>query len=262
MSSPIRLPRSVWFLALAVVIAAMQSTLSKRGCHCWTSSRSSSTARKRSSVRTYSVNYDPDNLFKGTAPRSGLIERRLLNKQMDKDKEFAKAVQIAGDEDRKKVLLRRQSRTPPTDHIELVEFFLNTDAEDMEFEVARCRPQLTADFFKQLDTMVGQERFAAKPDQDRLAELETLRQYLEEGKEAVDKAVQANISAVDRMKKLLSAKDKKAMILEMAEANEIDVALMDLLQQNIDAARMAAQEEPAQFMEKVKQAAAKFLVTQ
>eukprot|EP00879_Flechtneria_rotunda_P015368 GHRR01016066.1.p1 GENE.GHRR01016066.1~~GHRR01016066.1.p1 ORF type:complete len:190 (+),score=61.71 GHRR01016066.1:669-1238(+) len=132
----------------------------------------------------------------------------------------------------------------------------------LQFEVARCRPQLTADFFKQLDTMVGQERFAAKPDQDRLAELETLRQYLEEGKEAVDKAVQANISAVDRMKKLLSAKDKKAMILEMAEANEIDVALMDLLQQNIDAARMAAQEEPAQFMEKVKQAAAKFLVTQ
>jgi hypothetical protein len=62
-----------------------------------------------------------------------------------------------------------------------------------------------------------QERFAAKPDEERLIELETLRQYLEEGKEAVDIAVASNISAVERMKKLLTAPDKKAMILEMAE---------------------------------------------
>lgn len=131
----------------------------------------------------------------------------------------------------------------------------------LQFEVARCRPQLTAEFFKQLDNLVGQERFAPKPDEERLAELETLRQYLEEAREAVDKAVQANISAVDRMKKLLSAPDKKAMILEMAEANEIDVALLDLLQSNIEAARAAGQDQAVQFMEKVKNAAAKFLVT-
>jgi hypothetical protein len=62
-----------------------------------------------------------------------------------------------------------------------------------------------------------QERFAAKPDEERLVELETLRQYLEEASEAVDKAVASNISAVERMKKLLTAQDKKAMILEMAE---------------------------------------------
>jgi hypothetical protein len=30
------------------------------------------------------------------------------------------------------VLLRRQSRSPPTDHVELIEFFLNTQADDME----------------------------------------------------------------------------------------------------------------------------------
>jgi hypothetical protein len=33
--------------------------------------------------------------------------------------------------------------------------------------VARCRPQLTAEFFKQLDTLVGQERFSPKPDEVR-----------------------------------------------------------------------------------------------
>jgi MFS superfamily sulfate permease-like transporter len=86
-------------------------------------------------------------------------------------------------------------------------------------------------------------------------------QYLEEASAAVDKAVELNITAVERMKKLLTAKDKKAMILEMAEANEIDVALLDLLQQNIEAAKEAGQQEAVNFMEKVKQAAAKFLVT-
>jgi hypothetical protein len=45
------------------------------------------------------------------------------------------------------------------------------------------------------------------------------------------------------------------------QANEIDVALTDLLQQNIQAAREAGQEEPAKFMEKVRQAAMKFSVT-
>lgn len=45
------------------------------------------------------------------------------------------------------------------------------------------------------------------------------------------------------------------------QANEIDVALLDLLQQNIQAAREAGQEEPAKFMDKVRQAAMKFMVT-
>lgn len=130
-----------------------------------------------------------------------------------------------------------------------------------QFEAARCRPQLTAEFFKQLDTLIGNERFAAKPDQERLAELETLRQYLEEATEAIDKAVASNISAVERMKKLLTSQDKKQCILDMAAANEIDVALLDLLQQNIDAAKAAGQADAAQFMEKVKQATAKFLVS-
>lgn len=93
---------------------------------------------------------------------------------------------------------------------------------------------------------------AAQRSEERLAELELLRQYLEEASEAVDKAVAATSTAVERMKKLLGAKDKKAMIIEMAEANEIDVPLMDLLQQNIEGARSVGQEEAANFMEKVR----------
>lgn len=40
--------------------------------------------------------------------------------------------------------------------------------------------------------------------------------------QVIDNAVTNTASAVDRMKKLLTSRDKKATILEMAEANEID----------------------------------------
>jgi hypothetical protein len=89
-------------------------------------------ARTYRSLRVHATSYDPENLFAGSAPRQGLIERRLMQKQMETDKEFAKAVAMARDDDQKKVMLRRQSRQPPTDHVELVEYFLNTQADDME----------------------------------------------------------------------------------------------------------------------------------
>ncbi len=43
--------------------------------------------------------------------------------------------------------------------------------------------------------------------------------------------------------------------------NEIDNGLLDLLQENIDAAKAAGQPEPAQFMEKVRDAAKKFVMS-
>ena len=56
-----------------------------------------------------------------------------------------------------------------------------------------------------------------------------------------DSVNQGVASVIDRMKKLLMAKDKKQMILDMAAANEIDVALVSLLQQNIQTAEAAGQ---------------------
>lgn len=94
-----------------------------------------SKARARRSLRVYAVNHDPENLFKGLPVAEGIIERRMMSKQMQTDKQFAAMVTAAQNDDRKKLLLRRQSRTPPTDHIELVEFFLNTEADDMEVRV-------------------------------------------------------------------------------------------------------------------------------
>ncbi len=45
-----------------------------------------------------------------------------------------------------------------------------------------------------------------------------------------------------------------------AECNQIDEPLLNLLKQNADAARAAGQPEPAEFMEKIRDAARKFLI--
>ncbi|KAJ9522404.1 hypothetical protein QJQ45_008303 [Haematococcus lacustris] len=224
---------------------------------------------------------DPEELYKGI-PVSNVIQRRMMKKQMEVDKEFAKAMNSASDELRKEALLRRETRRPPGTHEELVEYFLNTLAEDLEHEVAKYRPRLTPDFFhRYLDSVLGAERFAAKPDEDKLAELDLLRSYLAQASAAVDatgqlaelfmagavllvlacSCVSATTSAADRLKTLLSAKDKKAMILEMAANNQIDQPLMMLLDQNIQMARDAEQNDAAAFMEKVKQACAKYLIS-
>lgn len=56
------------------------------------------------------VNHDPDDLFKGIPLKSGLIDRRMMTKQMEVDKDFAKAMATASDDLKKEQLLRRQSR--------------------------------------------------------------------------------------------------------------------------------------------------------
>eukprot|EP00882_Tetradesmus_deserticola_P027750 GHRQ01030859.1.p1 GENE.GHRQ01030859.1~~GHRQ01030859.1.p1 ORF type:complete len:114 (-),score=3.38 GHRQ01030859.1:650-991(-) len=112
----------------------MTPTLLRNCCHSKASlgRRAVSVTRSKRALHVCATSYDPENLFAGSAPRQGIIERRLMSKQMETDKEFAKAVSMARDDDQKKVMLRRQSRQPPTDHVELVEYFLNTQADDME----------------------------------------------------------------------------------------------------------------------------------
>lgn len=204
------------------------------------------------------VEWDPEKVL--GPPGSGHIERRLMEKRVQTDKKFAAEVRRVSDQASKIVLSRRLSRSPPDDDYDLIEFFLDTPAEDMEFEAARCRPRLSRDFFAVLDKLLGAERFAPKPDEDRLAELEALRTYLTDAAAAVDATIAQTASAAERMRALLSSKDKKEMILEMAGRNEIDQPLIDLLKQNIEAARAAEQPEAAGFMEKVMMAASKFLV--
>ena len=50
--------------------------------------------------------------------------------------------------------------------------------------------------------------------------------------DAVDKAAKQTGNVVDRLKKLLAAKDRQMMILEMVGKNEIDRPVVEVLDQN------------------------------
>ena len=108
--------------------------------------------------------------------------------------------------------------------------------------------------------LAGIEKLSTAPDEERLAELEILRDYLTEAVEAVDKATKQVSEAPVRLKKLLESQDKKETLREMAANGEIDQSLMDLLEQNIEGAKDAGRDDVVQFMTKIRQAAGKFMI--
>lgn len=183
-----------------------------------------------------------------------------MQQRISTDKEYAASFEKLQAKLKEELDAKREARKIPEDDHDLVDYFLDTEAMEMDYEVARCRPRVTADFFALLDRKIGVERFSTQPDEDRLAELEALRDFLKETTAAVDQVVTSMTAPQDRMKKLLQAKDKKAMLLEMAGSGEIDQPLFDLLQQNIDTAREAGQQQAADFMEKVLVAAKRYAV--
>ena len=75
----------------------------------------------------------------------------------------------------------------------------------------------------------------------------------------VDQTTRAMLSPLERLTKLLNAPDKRAMILEMVDNDELDLNLMALLKTNINTARQGGAEDAAVFMEKIYKAAAKFV---
>lgn len=217
-------------------------------------------SRSRRALQVNATSWDPEGLFR-TGPQSGIIDRKLIGQRMATDQEYKAQVATFITQQKEERQQRRDARTPPTDNYDLVEYFLDMDTEDMEYEVARCRPQLNKDFFAVMDKLVGVQRLSTQPDEERLAELDTLREYLKNATEAVDNATAAVSAAPERLKKLLMSKDKKGTLLEMAGAGEIDQALIDLMEQNIAGATAAGQEEAAEFMKKVQQATMRYLIT-
>lgn len=74
-----------------------------------------------------------------------------------------------------------QARKLPQTHAEAVEFFLETESEEMEFEVARCRPMLTEHFFSALQQMISVSIISFFPvqntDQCQLVHRHAKQQY-------------------------------------------------------------------------------------
>jgi hypothetical protein len=57
---------------------------------------------------------------------------------------------------------RRAETEIPTNPGMLVEFFLNSSAEDIEYFIAKARPQLDSNFFAALDSALGRQRCACQ----------------------------------------------------------------------------------------------------
>lgn len=203
---------------------------------------------------------DPEGIL--AAPQGGHIARRSMDRAIAENKELAEQVEKERVKAREELLAARESRAPPTaGGRALVDYFLDTDADEMEFEIARCRPLVDTAFLQFLDSEIGGLRFATTPNEDALAELEMLRDVLKDGIAAVDANAAALKAPAERLRKLLTAPDKKAALLAMAEANELDAPLITLLQQNVDAAKAAGNVDAVAFLEKVRDAARKFVIT-
>jgi hypothetical protein len=56
---------------------------------------------------------------------------------------------------------RLQGRKQPESHSELIEYLLDTESEEMTFEVARCRPLLTEEFTDYLRSQIGEDSCAS-----------------------------------------------------------------------------------------------------
>ncbi|GKA64547.1 RNA-directed DNA polymerase, eukaryota, reverse transcriptase zinc-binding domain protein, partial [Tanacetum coccineum] len=216
---------------------------------------------------------DPEGIL--GPPSTGHLARREFQRRLEHDAEAREDYQRQLLEEKERRRKLRESRRVPENNSQLVEYFLDTEAQELELEIARMRYKLTDEFFNHLKFELGQLRFAVQKTEfelgqlrfavqktedmeERVIELEALQKALLEGIQAYDK-LQANIvKARDNLNKIFTSKDVKATLLDMVEKNEINRPLLALLDENIASARRSNQTEAADYMEKVRGAVRKY----
>ncbi|XP_022759076.1 uncharacterized protein LOC111305628 isoform X2 [Durio zibethinus] len=115
---------------------------------------------------------------------------------------------------------------------ELIEYFLDTEAQEIEFKIARLRQRLDEEFFSHLKFEIGQIRFAVSKTEDmedRLIELEALQKALQEGTEAYDKMQADLIAAKKSLTNILTSKDIKATKQAVAFMEKVRAAVLKYL---------------------------------
>ncbi|KAF6152621.1 hypothetical protein GIB67_013068 [Kingdonia uniflora] len=205
--------------------------------------------------------WDPEGIFK-SPPQTGHIGRREFKQKLENDSEAREAFQRQLLEEKERRRAARYARVVPDSPSELLEYFLDTEAREIEFEIARLRPRLNQEFFSNLQFELGQLRFAVsrtKDMEDRVIELEAIQKVLLEGAEAYDKLQAETITTKESLAKILSSNDVKATLLEMVERNELNRPLLTLLDENIVNAQTGNHKQAAAFMEKVRAAVLKYM---
>uniref|UniRef100_A0A2N9EQB4 Uncharacterized protein n=1 Tax=Fagus sylvatica TaxID=28930 RepID=A0A2N9EQB4_FAGSY len=87
-----------------------------------------------------SIGWDPEGIL--GPPQTGHIARREFKRRLESDAEAREAYerQVREEKERRRAL--RQSRIVPDTPKELIEYFLDTEAQEIEVEIARLRPRL------------------------------------------------------------------------------------------------------------------------
>ncbi|CAH1415635.1 uncharacterized protein LOC111877662 [Lactuca sativa] len=206
------------------------------------------------------IGWDPEGIL--GPPSTGHLARREFQKRLERDADAREDFQRQVQEEKERRRALRESRGVPDTPAKLIEYFLDTEAQELDFEIARMRPRLNDEFFSYLKLELGQLRFAVSKTEDmedRVIELEALQKALLEGIEAYDKLQRNIVKAKENLTKIFSSKDMKATLLDMVEKNEINKPLLALLDENIAGARKANQKEAAEYMEKLRGAVLKFI---
>ncbi len=202
------------------------------------------------------ISYDPEGLFPEVdeTAASMLIDKKLRARELELEKKEDEERQEEYEKAREELEAARDARVQPTTHAELVAYFFDTEFNEMEYEIVKQRPKLTDEFFAYLIETKTEET-----DEEEKGKLEALYTVTSEFVGFVDQTTRAMLSPLERLTKLLNAPDKRAMILEMVDNDELDLNLMALLKTNINTARQGGAEDAAVFMEKIYKAAAKFV---
>uniref|UniRef100_A0A7N0U162 Uncharacterized protein n=1 Tax=Kalanchoe fedtschenkoi TaxID=63787 RepID=A0A7N0U162_KALFE len=214
----------------------------------------------RSKPRIVCIGWDPEGVL--GPPRGDHIARLEFKRKLQKDAGLQEDFERQVREEKARRQAQRQSRVVPDTAAELIEYFLDTEAQDIEFEIARLRTRLNDEFFAHLKFELGQLRFAVSKTQameDRVLELEALQKALMEGSEAYDKMQGDLVKARESLAKILTSKNIKQTLLEMVELNEINRSLLTLLDENIASAHSSNQTQAAEFMEKLRGAVLKYM---
>ena len=202
------------------------------------------------------ISYDPEGLFPEVdeTAASMLIDKKLRARELELEKKEDEERQEEYEKAREELEAAREARIQPTTHAELVAYFFDTEFNEMEYEIVKQRPKLTDEFFAYLIEAKTEET-----NEEEVGKLEALYKVTSEFVGFVDQTTRAMLSPLERLTKLLNAPDKRAMILEMVDKDELDLNLMALLKTNINTARQGGAEDAALFMEKIYKAAAKFV---
>jgi hypothetical protein len=224
--------------------------------------RSGNAMSKKDKVTTKDPNaleiaYDPEGLFPDVDETSSsmLIDRRLAQRSADAAKEAEEELKKEHKKKRAELEAARAARAQPgpEDPEGLVQYFFATELNEMEYEIVRCRPLLTDSFFNSLKASIETSEGLEKEKREALYTVTSGFVGF------VDQTTRAMLQPRERMMKLLQAKDKKAMILEMVETGELDINLMALLKTNENTAREAGKLQEAEFFQKIYNACSKFV---